>query len=155
MEGALLKTKEVFKMAEPEQTLYNTPASGLSAARQEKSTADKAAYECVELPDEPSRYGGRQRIVTVKVGDLPLELRYKFEDSFRRGGDSVVKTMKHFSAACHGAGVFDDGTVKNLKDLTKEVEAAAGYQEKKVVLEKRVYPFLRGITIKTVIKRRA
>ena len=134
----------------------NTPKDGENTTNtmKEKIRTDFAPYESIELPAEPSPYGGKQGTETFEVGNLPLELRYRLEDSALKGGDSVVKTMKWYTSACEGSGIFDADTVKSLKSLTAEVEQAAGYQGKKAVLEEKVYPFLRSITIKNVLNRR-
>lgn len=139
----------------------NTPApwpteqSGMALTSEKGIVYDKspAGYDKIELPRQKI-YSTAIEIDDVLLKDVPYFLRGKVEDSFRRSGSATLATLEHYIAACHGAGVFDDGTVKALKGLTADFKKAQTHPEQKAVLEGKIYPFLRSITIKDTIRRR-
>ena len=120
------------------------PRTGEGGKQQGKNPESLIGHESIEIPREPL-HGGKG-IDSFHLRDTGIHLYNRCKDSLLyRGGDALVNTMKHNTAACHGAGILDDRTVANLRSLTKEVEQAQGYHAKKQIFEERVRPFLLGL----------
>jgi hypothetical protein len=120
--------------SEPDLTKFysNTPHGNatMTDARAEKISQAKAPFESIELPDEPSPYGGAKRIDTLQMRELPQFLSDRVIQAHKNG--RLPKTLDHYIWALGGAGLVDKDTLRTFKGLRAKVTGNYRTDEKVV-----------------------
>jgi hypothetical protein len=108
--------------SEPDLTKFysNTPHGNatMTDARAEKISQAKAPFESIELPDEPSPYGGRQ-VVNIKAGEEKQFLADKVRSA--HGAGHLARTLAHWSGVFDAFHLMDKDTLRTFKGLRAKV----------------------------------
>ncbi len=108
-----------------------------------------AGTEIIELPRE-NAYGNQvTHVDSVQIQHVPNHLQKRWQGSIDQSGTALVKSMKWDLQAVEGANIFDSHTLRNLKSLAKEVEAAPTYDARKQIFDSKISPYLRALSMAT------
>ena len=120
------------ELYDPTKLYSNTPHGNatMTDARAEKISQAKAPFESIELPDEPSPYGGAKRIDTLQMRELPQFLSDRVIQAHKNG--RLPKTLDHYIGALGGAGLVDKDTLRTFKGLRAKVTGNYRTDEKVV-----------------------
>jgi hypothetical protein len=106
---------------DPTKFYSNTPkgAANMTPAMQEKIARDKAPFETVELPGEPSVYSKARTIDVVQRRSVPQHIIERLTIAHKAG--RLPQSYDHWIGVIRGADLGDASAVRELQAIRKQI----------------------------------